>query len=123
MLGEHGWVGLLLLLAIWIIGWRKASKIRALAKNDDANQDLYLLAGMCQVSLIGYAVGGAFLSLAYFDLPYNILVMLIISHRLLLRGLQQPSVAAGPAREPRGAGRRLPASSAARATRRLQPRT
>ena len=36
---------------------------------------------MCQVSLIGYAVGGAFLSLAYFDLPYDILVLVVVSRR------------------------------------------
>ncbi|HRO58328.1 MAG TPA: putative O-glycosylation ligase, exosortase A system-associated [Burkholderiaceae bacterium] len=122
VLGEHGWVGLLLFLSIWIIGWRKASKIRALAKNDGANRDLYLLAGMCQVSFIGYAVGGAFLSLAYFDLPYNILVMLIISHRLLLQGQQQPSVAAGPLGLPPRTGCRMPVASAARAARQLQTR-
>jgi hypothetical protein len=32
---------------------------------------------MIQVSMVGYAVGGAFLSLAYFDLPYNIMVVLV----------------------------------------------
>ena len=32
---------------------------------------------------MGYAVGGAFLSLAYFDLPYNILVILVVSMRWL----------------------------------------
>jgi hypothetical protein len=34
---------------------------------------------MCQVSLIAYLVGGAFLSLAYFDLPYNVMVMVVIT--------------------------------------------
>ena len=34
---------------------------------------------MCQVSLVGYAVGGAFLSLSYFDLPYNIMVMVVLT--------------------------------------------
>lgn len=32
---------------------------------------------MVQVSLVGYAVGGAFLSLSYFDLPYNMMVMVV----------------------------------------------
>ena len=40
---------------------------------------------MCQVSLIGYAVGGAFLSLAYFDLPYNIMVIVVLARRWLDR--------------------------------------
>ena len=39
---------------------------------------------MCQVALVGYAVGGAFLSLAYFDLPYNILVIVILAKRWIL---------------------------------------
>ena len=34
---------------------------------------------MCQVALAGYAVGGAFLSLAYFDLPYNIMVLVVLT--------------------------------------------
>ena len=39
------------------------------------------LANMCQVALIGYAIGGAFLSLAYFDLPYSIVVVLVAINR------------------------------------------
>ena len=31
--------------------------------------------------MTGYAVGGAFLSLAYFDLPYNILVLVVLTRR------------------------------------------
>ena len=38
---------------------------------------------MCQTSLVGYAVGGAFLSLAYFDLPYNIVVILVVTTQWL----------------------------------------
>ena len=37
------------------------------------------LGAMCQVSLVGYAVGGAFLSLAYFDLPYNVMVIVVLA--------------------------------------------
>jgi hypothetical protein len=36
---------------------------------------------MCQVSLAGYAVGGAFLSLSYYDLPYNILLLVVLGCR------------------------------------------
>ena len=43
------------------------------------------LGAMCQVSLVGYAVGGAFLSLAYFDLPYNILIMIVVARRWIKR--------------------------------------
>ena len=34
---------------------------------------------MCQVALAGYAVGGAFLSLAYFDLPYDVMVLIVLT--------------------------------------------
>ena len=48
------------------------------------------LASMCQVSLIGYLVGGAFLSLAYFDLPYDIIVILVVTSRWLnVRGWEK----------------------------------
>ena len=41
------------------------------------------LASMIQVSLIGYLVGGAFLSLAYFDLPYNLLILVVVAGKAL----------------------------------------
>jgi putative inorganic carbon (HCO3(-)) transporter len=86
VLGEHGWIGLALFLLIWILGWRMAGRIRRQTKGGEGDMHaFYLLAGMCQVSLVGYAVGGAFLSLAYFDLPYNVLVMLIVAHRLVVQ--------------------------------------
>ena len=37
----------------------------------------YELAGMLQVGMVGYAVGGAFLSLTYLDLAYNLVVVVI----------------------------------------------
>ena len=36
---------------------------------------------MAQASLVGFAVGGAFLSLAYFDLPYDILAVVVLARR------------------------------------------
>lgn len=83
VLGEHGYIGLILFMLIWIFGFITASNIRKEATKREETKWLYHLAGMCQVSLVGYAVGGAFLSLAYFDLPYNILVVLVVSMRWL----------------------------------------
>ncbi len=36
---------------------------------------------MCHASLVAYAVGGAFLSLAYFDLPYNFMVLVVVARK------------------------------------------
>jgi probable O-glycosylation ligase (exosortase A-associated) len=79
VLGEHGYMGLILFLCIWIMAFRVANQIRREAKKHDETLWLNNLASMCQVSLVGYLVGGSFLALAYFDLPYNILVVLVVS--------------------------------------------
>ena len=55
------------------------------ARKEPQTQWLSDLGAMCQVSLVGYAVGGAFLSLAYFDLPYNILIMIVLGRRWIKR--------------------------------------
>lgn len=81
VLGEHGWIGLFLFLVMWTLVFRTAGKVRKAARQLPDAQWAFYLAGMCQVSLAGYAVGGAFLSLAYFDLPYNILVILVALQR------------------------------------------
>jgi hypothetical protein len=43
---------------------------------------------MIQVSLVGYAVGGAFLSLAYYDVPYNLLVVLVLTRMLVDKAIK-----------------------------------
>ena len=64
---------------IWTLTWRMANRIRG-DKNLPANAQWAIeLASMCQVSLVGFAVGGAFLSLAYFDLPYNIVILVVLT--------------------------------------------
>ena len=83
VLGEHGVVGLLLYLLIWWFTWRTASWIRSNTKNHGATSWAHHLATLSQVSLIGYFVGGAFLSLAYFDLPYYVMVALVATRRIL----------------------------------------
>jgi putative inorganic carbon (HCO3(-)) transporter len=102
VLGEHGWVGLLLFLALWFLAWRGASRLRAASHGKPELQWVHQLASMCQVALVGYAIGGAFLSLAYFDLPYNILVMIVVTQRWLQRQAVQPSAAQAATREANG---------------------
>jgi probable O-glycosylation ligase (exosortase A-associated) len=83
VLGEHGYIGLLLFLLLWFLALRLSGRICRLAAAPEVRW-AYDLAVMCQISLVGYAVGGAFLSLAYFDLPYNLLVLLVVTQRWLL---------------------------------------
>lgn len=95
VLGEHGFVGLTLFILIWWLTFREAGKLRKASRDKPGLAWVYQLAGMCQVSLVGYLVGGAFLQLAYFDLPYNILVILVVTQRWLREGEWKREIA-GP---------------------------
>ena len=79
MLGEHGFPGLALFLLLGAVTWRTAGRL-ARQTRDDSEYASWVpaLMPMVQVSLIGYAVGGAFLSLAYFDLPYYIVAFVVL---------------------------------------------
>lgn len=84
MLGEHGYPGLILFLLLGVSAFRSAARVRRMTKGSIEDRWAFDLAGMCQVSLAGFAVGGAFLSLAYFDLPYDIIVVLVATNEYLL---------------------------------------
>ena len=85
VLGHHGFVGLFLFALLWISTWRWAAKLRKEAAAIPEARWCADLGAMCQVSLIGYAVGGAFLSLAYFDLPYNVMVLVVAARTWVRR--------------------------------------
>lgn len=78
-LGNHGFVGLALFLTIWVATWRSAGWLRTLKVSLPEVKWTADLGAMCQVALAGYFVGGAFLSLTYFDLPYNIMAMVVLT--------------------------------------------
>jgi probable O-glycosylation ligase (exosortase A-associated) len=96
VLGEHGFVGLALFLLMLAFAWRTGSRVIALCHDRPDLKWARDLAAMGQVSLIGYAVGGAFLTMAYYDLWYYIVALLVVVERLLA---QQ---AAAPLRDPAG---------------------
>jgi probable O-glycosylation ligase (exosortase A-associated) len=83
ILGEHGFLGLALFLLFWILVWRDASWIIRQSRGQRELRWASDLAQMIQVSLVGYFVGGAFLSLAYYDVPYNLVVALVLTRVLI----------------------------------------
>jgi putative inorganic carbon (HCO3(-)) transporter len=93
VLGEHGFIGLFLFMLMWWLVWRMAGQLRRNGQLRPKTRWVSDLAAMCQVSLAGYAVGGAFLSLSYFDLPYDILALVILARRYL-DGQRDPDHAA-----------------------------
>jgi probable O-glycosylation ligase (exosortase A-associated) len=82
MLGEHGYVGLGLLLALGIAAWRLSAKLVHVSRG---RRDLAWagnLARASQVSLVGFAVGGTFINITYWELQYYEIIILMAAHRL-----------------------------------------
>jgi probable O-glycosylation ligase (exosortase A-associated) len=79
VLGEQGFVGLTIFLIIGFLAWRTGSKIINKTRNRSELKWAEQLASMVQVSIIGFAVGGSFLGLAYFDLYYHLIAILVIT--------------------------------------------
>jgi probable O-glycosylation ligase (exosortase A-associated) len=82
-LGEHGYVGLFLFMLMWMLTWRDASWTIRRCDKREGWQWAADLARMIQVSLVGYFVGGAFLQLAYFDMPYYLLIAVVLTRKLV----------------------------------------
>lgn len=83
VLADHGWIGLIMFLLVFFMTW---FKLKRLIKETNSNIDVIninRLAKMLQVSFIAYLVGGAFLSLSYFDLPWHLVSFVMILARIL----------------------------------------
>lgn len=79
IMGEHGFIGFFMFLLLALFAWLRANQVIRVCRNDPDRKWAADLAAMIQVSLVGYGVGGAFLGLAYFDLPYHLMIMLLLA--------------------------------------------
>ncbi len=90
MLGEHGYVGLALFLLIGIASWRTAGRT---IKGSNGESD-YAWAGnlarAIQVSLVGFAVGGTFVNIAYWEVVYFEIVILMAANQLVVPSMREP---------------------------------
>ncbi len=93
VLGELGFTGLALFLAILGGALVTAGRLRRLARTHPDRRELASLGAAVQVSLVGYAVGGALLNMAFFELFYHLLAILIVADRLA----REPAAAPAPA--------------------------
>jgi probable O-glycosylation ligase (exosortase A-associated) len=89
ILGEHGFIGLGLWLTLGIMAWFTGSWIIKHARGDPETKWMADLASMIQVSFVGYAAGGSFLGIAYFDMYYTLIAILILCKVLLRERLVQ----------------------------------
>jgi probable O-glycosylation ligase (exosortase A-associated) len=79
VLGHHGYFGLGLFVLMWGLCWRTAIRIRRLTEGHTELCWAADLARLTLVSLVGYWVGGSFLGLAYWDLPYVLMALLVLT--------------------------------------------
>ena len=88
-MGEHGFVGLGLYLLLYLIAWRSASSLGHTSRDRPEYAWAREFGLMMQVSFAGFLVGGAFLSLVNFDVPYYLIGVVIATKRLIESGVQQ----------------------------------
>jgi probable O-glycosylation ligase (exosortase A-associated) len=83
ILGEHGFVGLFIYLALMATTLVALRRCKRQAASAEQTRWMVPYARALQVSIAGYAVAGAFLSLAYFDLYYAFVAMAVIFQKEL----------------------------------------
>lgn len=84
VLGDHGFIGLAIFILLMIMAWRTGTRVRKYCATRPDLKWAADLSRMCQVCIVGYAVSGTFLSLAYFDLYYDVIVILVCLEKILL---------------------------------------
>jgi probable O-glycosylation ligase (exosortase A-associated) len=77
-LGEHGFVGLGLFLLFWFLVLKQCATIRRRARDRPELDWAFSLASMIQASMAGYAIGGAFINIAFWDVPYYLYAIVIV---------------------------------------------
>jgi putative inorganic carbon (hco3(-)) transporter len=79
VMGEHGFIGFGIYLLLALFVWLRANQVIRACKSDPERKWAADLAAMIQVSLIGFGAGGAFLGLAYFDLTYHLMIVVVLA--------------------------------------------
>ena len=77
-LGEHGFIGLAIFLLLGFSAFATGTGIIRRTRGSPELSWANDLARMVQVSIFGYAVGGAFLNLAFFDLYYHLVAIMLL---------------------------------------------
>jgi putative inorganic carbon (hco3(-)) transporter len=91
LIGEHGWVGFGLFMILVTMVVLRLYHLRRLARGHPEIAWAGNYAHMLQASIAAYLTTGAFLSVAYMDIAYQIFILAPVIHAVALRQL-----AAGP---------------------------
>lgn len=107
VLGEQGFPGLILFLALLFASWRACSRVRKRTRQRPEEKWAFDLASMLQVSIVAFMAAGAFLPMTYFDLAYQMMALCALlelhtrqparqpeeAHRHISSGAHLPSMA------------------------------
>ena len=91
VLGDQGFGGLALYIACLVTAFRKVAKVARTVRKGQGPAWLANLAAMIQLSIFAFALGGAALSFAYFDLIFTLFALaIVIETKLLPAAMAQP---------------------------------
>ena len=89
ILGDSGFIGLGLYLLLGFLTIRNCGWVRRQTRKRDELRWAQDLSSMLQVSFAGFAASAAFLSLSYYDLPYQLMACTVILRLLVARELAE----------------------------------
>jgi probable O-glycosylation ligase (exosortase A-associated) len=108
-LGEHGFIGFALFLGILFGGLVSLGRVARFARRRQGLTWMRDMATLTQVSIIGYAVSGLFLGMAYFDFYYALIALAIALTRLKQEyEINAPSLKPGTDKDQIRGGRAAP---------------
>jgi len=85
IMADHGWVGLFLYMLIYFLAWKRLAFILEKTDKNEELREFNILARMLQIGFVSYFVGGAFLSLSYFDLPWHYVSFVVLLNEFLFQ--------------------------------------
>ena len=89
VLGEHGFPGFFFFIAIWPCAWLSMRTVMRQTRGDPELQWAGDMMAAMQAGLAGYLTGGAFAGLAFFDLPYQMVAVVVLCKILVSSTLRE----------------------------------
>jgi probable O-glycosylation ligase (exosortase A-associated) len=103
VLGEHGFPGLILFLALLYASWRSCGRVRRWTRGSPQDKWAFDLASMLQVSLLAYMVGGAADTSSYFDIAYQMMAICTLLAGIVAEKRTAPGMSTAVGKQPGGA--------------------
>ncbi|HEY6347371.1 MAG TPA: putative O-glycosylation ligase, exosortase A system-associated [Bryobacteraceae bacterium] len=89
VLAEQGFPGLAMFLTLALFTWMSGRRVKKIARVLPEMQWAADMVVQTELGLAAYAVAGAFAGLAYFDLPYAMMAMIVLCRFLADRALRE----------------------------------